>query len=59
MWIAIREGTAAKNVEALVKLFDEKYHFRCMTCSDDKHPGDILKQGHMDYICLLYTSRCV
>ena len=50
MWIAIREGTAAKNVEALVKLFDEKYHFRCMTCSDDKHPGDILKQGHMDYI---------
>lgn len=50
MWIAIREGTAAKNVEALVKLFDEKYHFRCMACSDDKHPGDILKQGHMDYI---------
>ncbi|MCD8035926.1 MAG: adenine deaminase [Clostridiales bacterium] len=50
MWIAIREGTAAKNVEALIKLFDEKYHFRCMTCTDDKHPGDILKQGHMDYI---------
>lgn len=50
MWIAIREGTAAKNVEALVKLFDEMYHFRCMTCCDDKHPGDILKQGHMDYI---------
>ena len=50
MWIAIREGTAAKNVEALVKLFDSKYHFRCMTCCDDKHPGDILKQGHMDYI---------
>ena len=50
MWIAIREGTAAKNLESLVELFDEKYHFRCMTCCDDKHPGDILKQGHMDYI---------
>lgn len=50
MWISIREGTAAKNLESLVKLFDEKYHFRCMTCSDDKHPGDIHKQGHMDYI---------
>lgn len=50
MWVIIREGTAAKNLEALVRLFDEKYHFRCLTCTDDKHPGDIYHYGHMDYI---------
>lgn len=50
MWVIIREGTAAKNLEALIRLFDEKYHFRCMTCTDDKHPGDLYHDGHMDYI---------
>ena len=50
MLIAIREGTAAKNLEALVGLFEEKYHSRCFLCCDDKHPGDILSQGHIDYI---------
>ena len=50
MWVMIREGTAAKNLEALIKLFEEKYHFRCMLVTDDKHPGDIKNLGHMDYI---------
>ena len=49
-WIMIREGTAAKNLEALVNLCSAPYYQRCMFVTDDKHPGDLVKKGHMDYI---------
>jgi adenine deaminase len=48
----IREGTAARNLEALMPLIqDPKYFSRCMFCTDDKHPSDLLEKGHIDYIC--------
>ncbi len=50
-YIMIREGTAAKNLEALMGLLNEQYYSRCMFCTDDKHPSDLLEKGHMDYIC--------
>ena len=51
-YIMIREGTAARNLEALVDLLkDEKTCGRCMFCTDDKHPSDLLEKGHIDYIC--------
>ncbi len=51
-FIMIREGTAARNLEALISLVkSEKYFHRCMFCSDDKHPNDLLEKGHIDYIC--------
>ncbi len=49
-WIMIREGTAAKNLNALLPLFDDTYCDRCMLVTDDKHPGDLIRQGHIDYI---------
>lgn len=49
-WIMIREGTAARNLEALIPLFEEPYYHRCMLVTDDKHPGDLLRLGHIDYI---------
>ncbi|MGB8453950.1 MAG: adenine deaminase [Anaerocolumna sp.] len=49
-WIMIREGTAARNMEALMPLFEKPYSGRCMLVTDDKHPGDLLRQGHMDYL---------
>ena len=49
-YIMIREGTAAKNMEALMPLFREPYCSRCMLVTDDKHPGDLLQGGHIDYI---------
>lgn len=49
-WIMIREGTAAKNLEALMGLFSPPYHQRAMLVTDDKHPYDILHHGHMDDI---------
>ena len=49
-FIMIREGTAARNLEALAPLLCGKYAERCMFCTDDKHPSDLLEKGHIDYI---------
>lgn len=49
MKILIREGSAAKNFEALIDLIDE-YPDMMMLCSDDKHP-DSLVDGHINQLC--------
>ncbi|MDW2799822.1 adenine deaminase [Clostridium boliviensis] len=49
-WVMIREGTAARNLEALLPLFQEPYYHRCMLVTDDRHPGELSRLGHMDYI---------
>lgn len=49
-FIMIREGTAARNLEALMPLFAAPYYERCMLVTDDKHPGDLISMGHIDYI---------
>lgn len=49
MKILIREGSAAKNFEALIPLIDE-YPEMMMFCSDDKHP-DSLVEGHINTLC--------
>ena len=48
MKIAIREGSAAKNFEALIGLLDD-YPDMIMFCSDDKHPNE-LAVGHIDQL---------
>ena len=51
-FIMIREGTAARKLEALLDLIKSPKLFdRCMFCTDDKHPNDLLEKGHIDYIC--------
>lgn len=49
-WVMIREGTAAKNLEALISLCNMELYQRCMFVTDDKHPSDLIAKGHMDYI---------
>lgn len=49
-FIMIREGTAARNLDALLPLLTPRYYERCMFCTDDKHPSDLLEKGHIDYI---------
>lgn len=49
-FIMIRDGTAARNLDALAPLLCDKYIERCMFCTDDKHPNDLLEKGHIDYI---------
>ena len=49
MKILIREGSAAKNFDALIPLLS-KYTNQIMFCSDDKHP-DALELGHINQLC--------
>lgn len=49
-WLMIRQGTAARNLEALLPLFDEPFCRRCLLVSDDKHPAELLSDGHIDHM---------
>ena len=49
-WIMIREGTAARNLEALAPLLDGDSFRRCLLCCDDVHPGTLVGDGHIDRI---------
>ncbi|WP_250674315.1 adenine deaminase [Paraclostridium ghonii] len=48
MYVMIREGSAARNLETLIKGVNSNNYQRCLFCTDDKHPQDILKNGHID-----------
>jgi adenine deaminase len=49
MKILIREGSAAKNFDALAPLLHH-WHHQMMFCSDDKHPDSLL-EGHINQLC--------
>ena len=49
MKVLIREGSAAKNFEALIDLLPEHYN-NMMFCSDDKHPDDLMID-HINKLC--------
>ncbi|MBG7612729.1 adenine deaminase [Polaribacter sp. BAL334] len=49
MKVLIREGSAAKNFDALIDLLPEHFE-NMMFCSDDKHPDDLLL-GHINQLC--------
>ena len=48
--VMIRQGTAARNLEALLPLFEEPWSRRCMLVTDDRHPADLINEGHIDSI---------
>ncbi len=50
MYIFIREGSTAKNLEALLPLVSPATARRFLLVSDDRHPDDLLQEGHLDYI---------
>ena len=55
MKVIIREGSAAKNFEALIDLLHE-YPNQMMFCSDDKHP-DSLVRGHINQLCVRAVAK--
>ena len=50
MYVMIREGSVAKNMEELLPLVTPENSRRCMLVSDDNDPADLLEYGHMDHI---------
>ena len=57
MKVIIREGSAAKNFEALIDLAPEHFE-RMMFCSDDKHPDDLIL-GHINSLCARAVAKGV
>ena len=55
MKILIREGSAAKNFEALYELIED-HPSMIMLCSDDKHP-DSLVEGHINSLCARAVAK--
>ncbi len=50
MYIMIREGSGTKNLHDLLPLVTPENERRCFFCTDDRHPDDILREGHINYI---------
>jgi adenine deaminase len=50
MQIYIREGSAAKNLEALLPIITEENAHKICFCTDDRHPADLRDEGHIDHI---------
>ena len=55
MKVIIREGSAAKNFNALIDLLPEHFE-NMMFCSDDKHPDDLFL-GHINQLCARAISK--
>jgi adenine deaminase len=48
MWIMIREGTTARNLRSLLPLVNSKNSRRFLFVTDDRHPKELLEEGHID-----------
>jgi adenine deaminase len=55
MKVIIREGSAAKNFDALIGLLPDNYE-NMMFCSDDKHPDDLIV-GHINALCARAVAK--
>jgi len=50
MWIMIREGSTARNLRDLLPLVTPKNSRRLLFVTDDRHPRELLEEGHIDSI---------
>jgi adenine deaminase len=57
MVVFIRESTAAKNLRALIPAVTPQNSRRCAFCSDDRHPADLLDEGHLDFLIRMAVSE--
>jgi adenine deaminase len=48
MYIMLREGSVTKNLDQLLPLVNEKNSCRFFFVTDDRHPKDLLEEGHID-----------
>lgn len=49
MYVALREGSAARNLRDLLPAINEGNSSRLMFCTDDKHLDDLAEEGSIDY----------
>jgi adenine deaminase len=53
MYVFIREGTGARNLVDLLPAVTPQNSRRCCFCTDDRHPTDLLDDGHIDHLLRL------
>jgi adenine deaminase len=49
MYIMIREGSTAKNLEELIRIVTPANAWRCMFVTDDRHPADLIAEGGVNH----------
>jgi adenine deaminase len=55
--VFVRESTAARNLRALVPAITPQNSRRCAFSTDDRHPGDLIDEGHLDYLIRLAVAE--
>ena len=48
MWVMIREGSAARNLEAFLPVVLDHGPTNCLLCTDDREPDQLLEEGHIN-----------
>ncbi|MGG3468590.1 adenine deaminase [Neobacillus pocheonensis] len=49
MYLMIREGTVAKDLQQLIPVVNERNARRCLFVTDDKHLDDLIQEGSIDH----------
>lgn len=57
MYVHLREGSATRNIRALIKGINKENMHRTLFCTDDKHPFDIEQEGHINFNVNLAISH--
>jgi len=55
--IMVREGTCARNLDALFPVINENTWCRMMWCTDDRHPHDLIEEGHVDAVIRMAVAK--
>lgn len=50
MTIMIREGSASKNLKDLIPIINDETYKKCLFCTDDRNPIDLLEEGHINFL---------
>ena len=50
MYVMIREGTGTRNLRDLLPLVTKENERHCFFVTDDRHPNDILEEGHINFM---------
>ncbi len=56
MYIMLREGSTAKDLRKLLSAVNSRNASRFLICSDDRHPNDLVDEGHMDHALRLLLA---
>ncbi len=56
LWVMIREGSAARDLAVLAAAVTPANARRFLLCSDDRHPGDLKREGHIDRMLRLLVA---